>query len=285
MHVLVVGGSGAIGRELLPRLVGRAHEVVGTATSEPGLRAVEALGADGALLDATDRSAMEHVLASSRPDVVVVEVTSLSGELDRFAQLVERNTRVRTVATANAVDAAVAAGTRRVVVQSSGFWYAEGEGIATEDDPRSDSPAAASAWESEEHALAAPLEAVAARYGLFYGPGTWYAHDGAIARLLKDRDFPMTGRGDYSFVHVADAAEATALLVEHGAPGAYNVVDDDPAPQREWLPVLAEAVGAPRPPLGEPDGPVNRGASNAKLKAELGWQPRWPSWRMGFKNG
>src|SRR5438034_11240263 len=101
MRVLVVGGSGAIGRELLPRLVGRAHEVVGTATSEPGLRAIEALGADAAPLDATDRSAMEHVLAASRPDVVVVEVTSLSGELDRFAQLVERNTRVRTVATAN----------------------------------------------------------------------------------------------------------------------------------------------------------------------------------------
>jgi nucleoside-diphosphate-sugar epimerase len=282
VRVLLVGASGAIGRELVPRLRARGHEVVGTATSDDGRAAVERSGAGAAILDATDPAAADSLLARLRPDAVVVEVTSLSGPLERLDELAERNAPVRRDATVNVARAAVAAGARRLVVQSVAFWYEAGEGPATEDTPLRAGPAADAIRALEAAALEAPLEGLVARYGTFYGPGTWYARDGAFAELLREGRVTITARGAESLVHVADAAEATAFLLDRGPPGVFNVVDDEPAPPIEWTSALAAAVGAPPPRVGEPAGPVSRGASNARLRA-LGWRPRWATWREGFR--
>ena len=282
MRVLVVGASGAIGRELVPRLAARGHDVTGTSTSEDGRAGIERLGAGTAILDATDAATVDSLVARLRPDAVVVEVTSLAGPLERLDELVERNARVRRDATVNVARAAVAAGVRRLVVQSVAFWYEPDEGLAAENTPLRAGPAADAVRELEAAVLRAPLEGLVARYGTFYGLGTWYARRGAFAERLRAGGYAITARGEDSLVHLADAAEATAFLVDRAPPGVFNVVDDEPASPLEWVPALAAAVGAPPPSVGEPSGPTGRGASNAQLRG-LGWQPRWPTWRRGFR--
>lgn len=282
MRVLVVGASGAIGRELVPRLAGRGHDVVGTSTGEEGRARIEALGAEAATLDAIDAGAVQALVSRLRPQAVVVEVTSLSGPYERLGDLALRNAGVRRDATVNAVRASAAAGVRRLLVQSVAFWYAPGAAPASEEEPLRAGPAADAVRELEAAVLAAPLEGLVLRYGTFYGPGTWYARDGAFADVLRAGRHSITDRGEDSLIHVADAAEATAFLVDRGPPGALNVVDDEPAPPLEWVPAFAAAVGAPPPPPGDPSRPVGRGASNARLRA-LGWRPRWTTWRDGFR--
>jgi nucleoside-diphosphate-sugar epimerase len=282
VRVLVVGASGAIGRELVPRFVSRGHDVVGTSTSEAGRARVEALGAGPAILDATDAEAVRSLVSRLRSQTVVVEVTSLSGPYERLDELTAQNASVRLEATLNVVRAAVDAGVRRLVVQSVAFWYAPGEGPATEDEQLRAAPAADAVRELEAAVLAAPLDGLVLRYGTFYGPGTWYARDGAFADVVRAGRHSIKDRGEDSLIQIADAAGATVFLAESGPPGVFNVVDDEPAPAREWVPAFAAAVGAPPPPVADASGPVGRGASNGRLRS-VGWQPRWPTWRDGFR--
>jgi 2-alkyl-3-oxoalkanoate reductase len=241
------------------------------------------------------------------PEVVVHELTALPTRFNpRDPRLYDATNRVRGEGTDHLVAAARAAGARRIVCQSIAFAYAPGRQpeIVDEDAPLFlEAPApfggAVRVIQAMEHTVleAEGLDGVVLRYGWFYGPGTYYAEDGATAHDVRRRRFPVVGKGTglFSFVHVDDAASATAAAVERGAPGVYNVVDDEPAPLREWLPVYAQAIGA-KPPRRVPvwlarlaAGPmatvVNHqpGAANAKAKRELGWEPRWTSWRQGFR--
>ncbi|MGW2300627.1 NAD-dependent epimerase/dehydratase family protein [Streptomyces sp. NPDC001809] len=273
MRVLVAGATGAVGRQLVPLLEGAGHEVVGI--SRRGPRPVDVL----------DAGAVRRAVAEAAPDAVVHQLTDL-GAADGAA-----NNRIRTEGTRNLVDAARAAGVRRIVAQSISWAYAPGEGPAdesvpldpTREEPRSRIVAGVRALES---AVAELPEAVVLRYGILYGPGTWYARGGAVAAALAGdpaaRFLGSLAADDAvsSFVHVADAAEA-AVRALAWPPGAYNVVDDEPAPGRTWLPVLAEALGVPAPAPGTGGAPWARGAANGRARA-LGWAPARPSWRTGF---
>jgi nucleoside-diphosphate-sugar epimerase len=285
VRVFVVGGTGAIGRLLVPLLVEQGHEVAATTRMAHRADSLEALGAEPVAVDALDAGALEKEARNAAPEVVICQVTSLSGDLSRFTELVTDNARVRPVATANTVAAAEAAGARRVVLQSIAFSYGPGEGLAGEDEPPRDHEIARAAFVADDAALASELEVVVARYGYFYGPGTWYARDGAAAEALRAGTLAITGQGEESLVHIADAAAATVALAERRAAGIYNVVDDEPVSQRVWMPAFAEAVGAPPPSEAERLEPPRRGASNAKIKAELGWAPVYPTWREGFREG
>jgi nucleoside-diphosphate-sugar epimerase len=272
---------------------------------------LRAVGAVPVVADALDRDAVLEAVGRARPDVVVHQLTALAGagSLRRFdAEFAETN-RLRTVGTDYLLEAAVAGGARRFVAQSYAGWpYArDGGPVKAEDDPLDPDPpkpmrqTLAAIRHLEDAVLGAGgLDGVVLRYGGFYGPGTSVAEDGSIVEMVRRRRFPIVGEGSgvWSFVHVDDAAAATALAVEGGAPGIYNVVDDEPAPVREWLPELAAAVGA-RPPRRVPTalgrllaGEAGvmlmneaRGASNAKAKAELGWRLGHPTWRSGFREG
>jgi nucleoside-diphosphate-sugar epimerase len=285
MRVFVVGGTGAIGRQLVPLLVERSHEVAATSRLSHRADSLAALGAEPVAVDALDLDALEKEVRNAAPEVVICQVTSLSGDLSRFDELVAENTRVRAVATANTVAAAEAAGARQVLTQGIAFSYGPGEGPAGEGEPPREDEAARGAFATDEAALASELQVVVARYGYYYGPGTWYARDGAAADAMRAGALPITGRGEDSLVHVADATAATVALVEHDASGIYNVVDDEPASQSEWMPAFAAAVGAPPPAEAEPVESPRRGASNAKIKAEVGWAPAYPTWRDGFRDG
>jgi nucleoside-diphosphate-sugar epimerase len=283
VRILVVGGTGAIGRLLVPGLVRRGHDVTATTRSPERAGALAGLGAEPAVRDALDSAAVEEAVRSAAPEVVVCQVTSLSGDFPRLGEMVAENARVRRASTLNALAAAVNAGVRRFVAQGIAFAYAIGAGPAGEEEPFSETPTAGAALETDRAVLRAEIEGVVARYGYLYGPGTWYARDGAAAAAVRAGELPTRGSGEQSLVHVGDAAAATVLLCERGEPGAYNVVDDEPAPQAEWQPAFAAALGAPAPKAG-PGGPESRGASNAKLRA-LGWEPRFRSWREGFREG
>ena len=308
MRVFVAGASGAIGRPLVPKLVAAGHEVTGTTRSETKAEAIREAGARAAVVDVFDLEALRGAVADARPEVVVHELTSLPDRLDfRKAEIYEPTNRVRSEGTRNLLDAARAAGARRFVCQSIAFAYRpDGARLKTEDDAlmnRAPGPfggAVGTLHEMEGVVLGAHgLDAVVLRYGFFYGPGTYYADDGTTTADVRRRRLPIVGRGTglFSFIHVDDAADATAAAVERGAPGIYNVTDDEPAPMRDWLPVFAEAAGAKRPfrvPVwlakfvGGREVPVFaeelRGASNEKAKRELGWQPAHPSWRTGFRD-
>ncbi len=306
MKVLVAGASGVIGRPVVRELVAARHEVSGTTRSEARAKDVEADGARPIICDALDADALSAAVVEAAPEVVVHELTALPKELDpRKKGIYAATSRLRREGTANLVAAADAAGARRLVAQSIAFIYLPAGGwVKGEDDPvMREAPgefgeAVAATLDLERQVLEADgLEGLVLRYGFFYGPGSSYAGDGYQAGEVRRRRFPIVGKGTgtFSYIHVDDAAAATALAVERGAPGTYNVVDDEPAPLREWLPVYAEAVGAKRP-LRVPAwlarliaGPAAvsmatdlRGASNAKAKRELGWQLRHPSWRQGF---
>jgi 2-alkyl-3-oxoalkanoate reductase len=307
MRVFVAGASGAIGRPLVGQLAAAGHEVTGTTRSESKAEAIRAGGASAAICDALDPDALRAAVTEAAPEVVVHQLTALPQRFDpRNEAVYDATNRVRAEGTRNLLDAARAAGARRMVCQSIAFGYAPGQRPEVKDE---DAPLARDApppfgeglrvLEQMERSVldAEGIDGLILRYGWFYGPGTYYGEDGSTAQDVRRRRFPVIGRGEglFSFIHVDDAAAATVAAVERGPPGVYNVVDDEPAPMRDWLPVYAEAIGA-RKPLRVPvwlarlvAGPMVRllsvqpGASNAKAKRELGWEPRWRSWREGFR--
>ena len=306
MRVFVAGASGAVGRPLMPMLVAAGHEVTGSTRSQHRAETIRAGGAEAAVVDALDAGALRRAVSDAAPEVVVHELTALPDRFDpRDPDIYAATNRLRSDGTRNLVAAARAAGARRFVCQSIAFAYAPGPLPEVKDE---DAPLNLSApppfgegvrviEEMERSVLRSEgFDGLVLRYGWFYGPGTYYGEDGHTAREVRKRRFPVIGRGAglFSFIHVDDAAAATVAAVERGAAGVYNIVDDEPAAMRDWLPVYARAIGAGRP-LRIPvwlarlaAGPmaaainVQPGASNAKAKRELGWQPRWPSWREGF---
>jgi 2-alkyl-3-oxoalkanoate reductase len=307
VRVFVAGASGAIGRPLIPKLVAAGHDVTGMTRSEGKAHVIRGAGADVAVVDVFDAGAVRAALEAAGAEVVVHELTALPDRLNfRKQNLYEPTNRVRTEGTRNLVEAARASGARRFVCQSIAFAYRnEGAPVKTEDDPLLDHAPApfgsgvSALREMEAKVLGADaIEGLVLRYGFFYGPGTHYGKDGAMVADARRRRLPVVGKGTgvFSFIHVDDAADATVAAVERGSPGIYNVVDDDPAPLSEWVPVLAESVGAKRPlrvPLwltrmvggrqAADFASELRGASNEKAKRELGWQPAHPSWRTGFR--
>lgn len=315
MRVCVVGAGGAIGKRLVPLLVANGHEVIGTTRRPENVEGVRALGAEAVVLDLLDRQATIDAVVRARPDAVVHEATALSGasftNMRRFDHEFETTNRLRTVGSDNLLAAARAAGASRFVAQSYTSWpYArEGARIKSEEDPLDPDPPRAmrrsvAAIEHLEQAVQAAegIEGIVLRYGSLYGPGTSLAtgEGGVHVEAIRRRRFPIVGEGSgiWSFVHVDDAASATVLAIERGKRGIYNIVDDEPAPVAEWLPALAEAVGG-KPPrrvpawLGRLVGgeaalaimTESRGASNAKAKRELDWNPDYASWRRGFRDG
>jgi nucleoside-diphosphate-sugar epimerase len=318
MKVFVAGATGALGRQLVPQLVARGHEVVGMTRSASKQELVRSLGARPVVADALDPDAVTRAVESAAPEVIVHELTALSGKMSmRDARHPERSSaaimtnRLRIEATDHLLAAGRAVGARRFVAQSFGaFRFTRTGGpVLTEADPLDPNPPA-----SMRAGLMAILhleeavttiewgEGLALRYGGFYGPGTGInlAPDAVMAAPIRKRRFPIVGDGGgvWSFVHIEDAAAATVAAVERGQAGIYQVVDDEPAPVREWLPVLAEALGAKSPRrvprwlgrllAGEAATVMMtevRGASNTKARRELGFQPRWPSWRLGFAKG
>jgi nucleoside-diphosphate-sugar epimerase len=308
MRVFVAGATGVVGSRLVPLLVARGHVVVGTTRSSGNVDRLRAHGAEPVVLDALDRQAVVDAVRTARPDVVVHELTDLSRVSNprSFARAFAATNLLRTAATDHLLAAARAAGARRFVAQSFAGWpYARSGGaVKTEDDPLDPNPPAAmrASLDAIRHLEAAVCHAggVALRYGNLYGPGTSTGAGGVLVAQLRRGRFPLVGGGTgiWSFLHADDAATATVAAVESGASGIYNVVDDDPAPVRDWLPALADAVGA-RPPQRVPVWLARlavgeagivlmtsaRGASNAKAKRDLGWAPAHPSWRQGFVTG
>jgi 2-alkyl-3-oxoalkanoate reductase len=301
MRVFVAGATGAVGARLVPQLLERGHEVVGTSRSPDKADRLRAAGAEAVVLDVLDADAVRSAVATARPDAIVHEATALAGMTDvkHFDRSFEQTNRLRTDGTDALLAAARETGVRRFVAQSYAGWpYARGDGaVKTEDDPLDPTPVPAmretlSAIRYLEKAVIA-AGGLALRYGGLYG-----SPDDAQLELVRKRQLPIVGDGDgiWSFVHLDDAAAATVIALERGEPGVYNVVDDDPAPVREWLPALAEAIGA-KPPRHVPRMLARllagesgvalmteiRGASNAKAKRELGWTLRYPSWREGFR--
>jgi nucleoside-diphosphate-sugar epimerase len=317
MKVFVAGASGVIGRSLVPQLVQAGHEVVGMTRTPAKGDLLRGLGARPVVGDALDADAVARAVAAAEPEVIVHELTSLSGPMsmkaarhpERFEGAIMTG-RLRTEGTDHLLAAGRAAGARRFVGQSFGaFRLTRGGGpVQTEDEPIDPGPGL------QQPGLDAILyleravtsidwgEGLALRYGGFYGPGTAMSldPDAVLSGPVAKRRFPIVGEGEgiTSYVHVDDAAAATVLAVESGRPGVYNIVDDEPAAQREWLPALADALGA-KPPRRMPRWLVRllagematammtdaKGSSNAKAKRELGWELRYPSWRQGFAEG
>jgi nucleoside-diphosphate-sugar epimerase len=311
MKVFVAGSTGAIGRRLVPLLLERGHEVIALARAPEKARALEAVGARVALADALDRDALTAAIARAKPEAIVHELTAIAGGIDlrRLDDDFALTNRLRTEVTDTLLAAARRVGAHRVIVQGFCGWLFARDGgpVKTEDDPLDPEPPAAfrktlAALRHVEEAVrgATDLQALALRYGVFYGPGTSISRDGSLVALVRGRRMPVVGSGAgvWSFVHVDDAARATAAALTRGAPGVYNVVDDEPAPVSAWLPALAAAVGAP-PPRRLPAwlgrlvigaGGVAlmtrvRGGSNARAKLALEWRPRYATWRRGFVEG
>jgi nucleoside-diphosphate-sugar epimerase len=300
MRVFITGASGALGSRLATQLVEAGNEVIGTHNSPASGESLRALGAKPVMVDLLDVGAVRRVVLDAKPDAIVHQATALGNA--RFGRSLDRTfamtNRLRTEATDALLAAAREGGVRRFVGQSyAPYRYArEGGAVKREDDPLDPAPPANA---RETYAAMTHLDSVvtdaggiALRYGGFYGA----ANDGLVGPVRKGQ-FPIVGDGGgiMSFIHLDDAAAATVLALEHDGPAIYNVVDDEPAPVREWLPVLAQALGAKAPRhfprwlarlfAGETAvvmGTESRGASNAKAKRELGWTPRYPSWREGF---
>lgn len=311
MRVFLAGASGAIGKRLIPLLLEAGHSVTGTTRTPGKAEEIRAAGAEAAVVDALDAEAVAEAVERSRPDAIIHELTAIPAEFDvrKFAEQFRLTNRLRTEGTDHLLAAARRSGVRRFVAQSYAGWpYARTGGpVKTESEPLDPKPPEGlrETLGAIQHLEAAVLEAsgmegIVLRYGGFYGPGNAIGEGGAVLEQVRRRRFPVIGggRGVWSFVHIEDAAAATVAALEHGAPGIYNIVDDDPAPVAEWLPQLARILGA-KPPLHIPrwagrlaigkHGVVMmtevRGASNAKAKRELGWRPRWASWRDGFRTG
>jgi nucleoside-diphosphate-sugar epimerase len=307
MKVLVAGATGAIGRQLVPKLVANGHEVVGMTRSEAKADEVRALGARPAVADALDPEQVAAAVAASEPEAIIHQLTALSGDLDlrNLDRTFVMTNRLRTEGTDHLLSAARAAGVRRFLAQSFAGWpYARvGGPVKDEEAPLDDDPPASAretiaAIRHLERAVSEAdwTEGIVLRYGGFYGPGTSAAPGGEQFEAIRRRRFPVVGGGTAvtSFVHVEDAADATVAALERGRPGFYNVVDDEPAAVHEWLPEVARLIGA-KPPRRIPSWVGRllageaavvmmtelRGASNEKAKRELGWVPRHPSWRQG----
>lgn len=280
MKILLAGAGGVIGRALAPLLVQAGHEVAGTTRRTDRLGEIAALGARPVVADALDRRGVFDLVAAERPDVVMHQLTDLSSR--DYAG----NARIRIEGTRHLIDAAKSVGVRRVIAQSIAWVYAPGEGPAREDEPLDlEAPpprgTTVEGVRALEAAVAEMPEGVILRYGLFYGPGTWYARDGSAADQVRRGELPATD-GITSWIHVEDAARA-ALLALEWPPGPVNIVDDEPAPGTAWLSVYAAALGAPPPPVSPGAGRGERGASNAKARKDLGWQPIYSTWREGFR--
>ena len=308
MRVFVAGGTGVIGRRLVPQLVARGHQVTATTTDPAKLGLLERMGADGVVMDGLDAASVGEAVAKARPDTIVHQMTGISPahagkpDMKHFDRWFAPTVRLRTEGTDHLLSAAEAAGVSHVVAQGYASWNGirEGGWVKTEEDPLDpmEGTGAQPVMEALRHVEEAVLKAEGAvmRYGGFYGPG---ASDDQV-ELVRKRQYPLVGggAGHSSWVHLDDAASATVLAVEQGARGVFNVVDDEPAPASEWLPYLAKCAGA-KPPMRVPKwlarmlaGEVvvitmteGRGFSNAKAKRELGWEPRYPSWRQGFREG
>ncbi|PKW12320.1 Nucleoside-diphosphate-sugar epimerase [Streptomyces sp. 1222.5] len=306
MRVFVAGGSGVLGRRLVPRLRASGHQVTATTTSSAKVAQLAQLGADGVVMDGLDAASVGEAVAKARPDVIVHQMTAISmahagkPDIKHPDRWFATTNRLRTEGTDHLLAAAEAAGVSHVVAQGYASWNGirEGGWVKTEQDPLDllEGTAAHVGLKALCHVEDVVLKAGGAvlRYGAFYGPG---AIDDQV-ELVRKRQYPLVGSGAgySSWVHLDDAASATVLAVEQRARGVFNVVDDDPAPAREWLPHLAACAGARRPirvpvwlaRLLAGDQAVvmmteGRGFSNAKAKRELGWQPRYPSWRQGFE--
>jgi nucleoside-diphosphate-sugar epimerase len=308
MRVFVAGATGAIGKQLVPRLVAAGHEVHGMTRSESKQAMLDKLGAVPVVADALDPDQVAESVGRARPDVIVHQLTAIPARLDlpHADRDFALTNRLRTEGTDYLLSAGQAVGVRRFVAQSNGaFPYARTGGpVKSEEDPLDPTPPREmrESWAAIRHLEEAVLgadwtEGIVLRYGGFYGPGTSLAPGAEQVELVRRRKFPLVGDGGgvWSFIHIADAAEATVAAVEHGSRGVYNVVDDDPAPVAEWLPALAAELGAKKPMraprfigrlfAGEYGVVIMteiRGASNAKAKRELAWRPAHPSWRDGF---
>jgi nucleoside-diphosphate-sugar epimerase len=310
MRVFLAGATGAIGRHLVPLLLAEGHEVTGMTRSPERARELEAAGARSVVADALDRAAVSAAVARAQPEAIINQLTAIPARLD--PRTIERDfaltNRLRSEGTRHLVAAAHEAGARRLIAQSIAFAYAPGPpgAVHVENDPLLSEQQAPQSFKSTARAVGELEQSVLGangivlRYGYFYGPGSSIARDGTMVADLQRRRMPVVGRGRgvWSFIHIEDTARATVAALAHDGPAVFNVVDDEPAPVAEWLPALAQAVGAPRPwrvptliarPLAGSYGIQTRtrvqGASNELAKRELDWQPRYPSWREGLRTG
>jgi len=308
MKIFVAGASGALGSALVPRLVARGHAVTGMVRRPESAARVEAMGALSVIADGLDAPAVAATVERAAPEAIVHQLTALAGaeNLLTFGRSFARTNRLRVEGGAALIAGARLAGTRRFVAQSFCGWpYARvGGPVKSEDDPLDPDPPAQfretlhAIQTLEAMVLGTPgLHGVVLRYGGFYGPGTAFARDGSFLGEVRRRRAPLIGdaSGVFSFIHIEDAAEATVAAIEGEATGVFNIVDDDPAPVREWLPWLARIIGAP-PPRRAPAWLMRlvlpehlylmmtavRGGSNARIKAAFGWAPKYASWREGF---
>lgn len=311
MRIFIAGAGGAVGRQLVPMLVAAGHEVVGTTHSAAKADAIRRIGAEPVVVDAFDAQAVRLAVGKAAPDAVVHQMTALSGSLDlrHFDRSFALTNRLRTEGTEILLAAARAAGARRFVVQSFTGWtnVRTGGPVKTEADgfdphptqPTVQTMAGIQRLESTVEG-AGDVGGIALRYGLLYGPATSLGLGGDMLDVVRKRRMPVVGGGTgvWSFLHVRDAATAAVAAIDSTATGVYNIVDNDPAPVSQWLPYLAEAIGA-KPPMRLPGWLARpmlgsylmammtsvRGSSNAKARRELGWQPRYASWRVGFQEG
>ncbi|HEX5993808.1 MAG TPA: NAD(P)-dependent oxidoreductase [Jiangellales bacterium] len=308
MKIFLAGATGVMGRHLIPALVEAGHEVIGTTRSAAKAGGIRAAGAEPVVLDALDRDDVLEAVTQAAPDVVIHQLTAIErADFKRFDETFAATNELRTKGLDNLLEAARKAGARRFIAQSYTGWPNPhtGGAVKTEEDPLDPDPAAASvrslaAIRHVESTVtqAAGIEGLALRYGSFYGPGTSFDRGGEIYELVAKRRMPIVGGGGgvFSFIHIKDAARATAVAVGRGRPGVYNIVDDDPAPVATWLPYYAEIIGAKRPfrapawlvrpmlgEFGVATMTTMRGSANAKAKAELDWTPSYPSWRTGFR--
>jgi nucleoside-diphosphate-sugar epimerase len=300
MRVFVAGAGGAIGSRLVPQLIDAGHDVIGTFRSSGSAERLRALGAEPVALDLLDARAVRKAVLASEPDAIIHQATALGdlSDFKHFDRTFAQTNRLRTEGVDALLAAAREAGVRRFVAQSyaPARYAREGGPVKTEDDPLDPTPVSATreTWAALRYLEEAVTAAggIALRYGTFYG-----ASNDGLPEPVRKRQFPIVGEGGgvWSFIHLDDAAAAAVLALARDGAGIYNIVDDEPAPVREWLPVLAEVLGA-KPPRRAPRwlgrmfageaavmmATESRGASNAKAKRELGWEPRYPSWRQGF---
>jgi nucleoside-diphosphate-sugar epimerase len=305
MRVFVAGASGVIGRPLVRQLVAAGHEVTGMTRRQERAEEIRIAGAAAVVCDVFDAEVLREAVVGAAPETVIHALTALPRRYDPKSDYLAATNRIRTEGTRNLVAAAEAAGARRLLGESIAFAYRpQGSWVKDEDEPLFTAAPGRfgvtfeAIAELERQVLGAEgIEGVVLRYGWLYGPGTYYDRGEQQAEEVMKRRLPIVGKGTgtFSFVHVEDAASATVAALKHGAPGAYNVVDDEPAPLREWVPAYAKALGA-KPPRHVPvwlarlvagkDVAASavglRGADNAKAKRELGWEPAYPSWRQGF---
>src|SRR5215469_1219689 len=295
MKVFVAGASGAIGRPLLAALVAAKHEVIGMTSRDAGIKALREKGAEGVVVNALDAEKVRAEIARVRPDAIIDELTSLPRRYtpEEMRAAAPRDRRIRLEGGGNLHRAAIEAGVKRYIVQSTGFFYGRGQGLASERDPLAHDAtpgvagSVATYTQIENRVFSSPRPAgIALRYGFFYGPGTYHdPESGSISEQVHQSQYPVVdpGTGVFSFIHIEDAAAATVSALEV-RPGAYNIVDNDPVAMSIWLPAFAASIGAPPPPhlsereAGQAGGPDAvyyatqlRGASNEKAKKELGF--------------